>query len=107
MEAPLCAERALCSVLRNIPLRYYDIGGGTSILRTGRITALCTTRSVLKGPKVVRFKPHRNSRSEKRKTHRKGVFSFLVAEVGFDVIVKKIKCEQSEVLFAARDFTLR
>ena len=34
-----------------------------------------------KGPKLVRFKSLRNSRKKKRKTHHKGVFPFLVAEM--------------------------
>ena len=40
------------------------------------ITRLCATRSVLKGPKVVRLKSHATRVARKEKTHRKGVFSF-------------------------------
>ena len=37
-----------------------------------------------KGPKVVRFQSLRNSRKQKRKTHHKDVFPFLVAGVGLE-----------------------
>ena len=38
-----------------------------------------------KGPKDVRLKSHPANRvAKKEKTHRKGVFSFLVAEMGFE-----------------------
>ena len=37
-----------------------------------------------KGPKAVRFQSLLNSCKQKRKTHHKGVFSFLVAGVGFE-----------------------